>query len=100
MNGSPQTGLAEAIAQVARCLHAEASAQATLQRMVELAVSTIRGCEHAGVSIVKGAIDTPAASDDVPRQVDAVQYDTGEGPCLSAIGEHQVSGPTTCTASA
>src|SRR3954452_24490957 len=90
MNGSPQTGLAQAVAQVARCLHAEASAQATLQRMVELAVSTIHGCEHAGVSIVNGAIDTPAASDDVPRQVDAVQYDTGEGPCLSAIREHQV----------
>ncbi len=33
---------------------------------------------------------TPAASDDVPRLVDTVQYETGEGPCLDAIREHEV----------
>src|SRR3954454_4363414 len=60
--------------------------------MVELAVSTISGCDHAGVSIVErnGEIDTPAASDDVPRQVDALQYETDEGPCLDAISAHAV----------
>ena len=92
MSGSAQNGFAEAIAEVARQLQAECSAQETLQTMVELAVSTISGCDHAGVSIVErnGEIDTPAASDDVPRQVDALQYETDEGPCLDAIRAHAV----------
>jgi serine phosphatase RsbU (regulator of sigma subunit) len=92
VSGSAQNGFAEAIAEVARQLQAEGSAQATLQTMVELAVSTIRGCDHAGVSIVEpdDEIDTPAASDDVPRQVDALQYESNEGPCLDAIRAHAV----------
>jgi len=92
MSGSAQNGFAEAIAEVARQLQAEGSAQETLQTMVELAVSTISGCDHAGVSIVErnGEIDTPAASDDVPRQVDALQYESDEGPCLDAIRAHAV----------
>ena len=92
VSGTAQNGFAEAIAEVARQLQAERSAQATLQTMVELAVSTIRGCDHAGVSIVERdeQIDTPAASDDVPRHVDALQYESNEGPCLDAIREHAV----------
>ncbi len=80
----------EEIADVARRLQAEATAQETLQKMVELAAGTIGGCDHAGVSIVDGGVQTPAASDDVPRQVDRVQYEAGEGPCLDAIREHEV----------
>src|SRR4051794_38721476 len=92
MSGSAQNGFAEAIAEVARQLQAEGSAQESLQTMVELAVSTIRGCDHAGVSIVErdDEIDTPAASDDVPRHVDALQYRSNEGPCLDAIRDHAV----------
>lgn len=33
---------------------------------------------------------TPAATDKVPRQVDAIQYESSEGPCLDAIREHDV----------
>src|SRR4051794_31723747 len=44
-SGSAQNGFAEAIAEVARQLQAEGSAQETLQTMVELAVSTIGGCD-------------------------------------------------------
>lgn len=33
---------------------------------------------------------TPAASDDVPAKVDAIQCEVGEGPCLDAIREHDV----------
>jgi GAF domain len=61
-----QRGFANAIADVARRLQAERSAEETLQTMVDLAVSTIPGCDHAGVSIVNDKIETPVASDDVP----------------------------------
>lgn len=83
--------LADTFAEVARTLQAELSLQATLEKIVELAPKTIDGCAHAGVMLVKGGkMLTPAASDDVPAQVDAIQYETGEGPCLDAIRDHDV----------
>lgn len=84
-------GLAEAIARVARALQAEPSAQATLQKMVDLAVATIEGCDHAGITVIHNStFHTPAATGQVPRQVDHIQYSTGQGPCLDAIREHRV----------
>ncbi|MDQ6715011.1 MAG: GAF and ANTAR domain-containing protein [Actinomycetota bacterium] len=83
--------LGETFAEVARTLRGERSVQATLDKIVELAVKTIDGCEHAGVTLVeRGKMRTPAASDEIPRLVDAVQYETGEGPCLDAIRDHDV----------
>lgn len=83
--------LAETFAKVARLLRSEQSVQATLDKIVELAVRTIDGCDHAGVTFVEsGKMRTPAASDDVPRLVDAIQYAAGEGPCLDAIRVHEV----------
>jgi hypothetical protein len=62
--------------------------QETLQRTVDLAVATVPGCDHAGVSTVHyGKISTPAASDAVALRVDAIQYEAGEGPCLDALAE-------------
>jgi GAF domain-containing protein len=63
----------------------------TLTKLVEVAVSIIPGCHYAGVTVVRrGRVETPAATGDVPAAVDAIQYETGEGPCLSAIREHAV----------
>ncbi len=84
-------GFAEAIAHVARALQAEPSAQATLQKMVDLAVATIEGCDDAGVTVIKESeFHTPAATGEVPRQVDQIQYSTGQGPCLDAIRQQRV----------
>src|SRR5215210_1700827 len=81
----------EAFADVARALLAQGDVQHTLQKIVDLAVETIDGCDHAGISFLRGGKgSTPAASDSVPPLVDAIQYETGEGPCLSAIREHEV----------
>jgi hypothetical protein len=61
-----------------------------LTKIPTLAVETIDGCDHAGISLVQSRrISTPAASDDVPVQVDAIQYETDEGPCIDAIREHE-----------
>jgi len=81
----------ETFAEIARDLLAEENVQQTLQKIVDLAVETIDGCDHAGISFLKNKkVDTPAASDDVPRKVDAIQYETSEGPCLDAIRDHEV----------
>jgi transcriptional regulator with GAF, ATPase, and Fis domain len=84
-------GSADTFAGIARALLAEEDVQHTLQKICDLAVETIEGCDHAGISFLKGKnVTTPAASDDVPRAVDAIQYETGEGPCLDAIRDHEV----------
>ncbi|HEX2046657.1 MAG TPA: GAF and ANTAR domain-containing protein [Acidimicrobiales bacterium] len=82
---------AEVFAEVARSLLAQEDVQQTLQKIVDLAVETLDGCDCAGITFLKGRqFSTPAASSDVPRKVDAIQYETGEGPCLDAIREHDV----------
>ena len=83
--------LAETLAEVARALGAERSVQGTLEKIVELAVATIDGCDHAGLTLVEaGEMSAPATTDDIPGKVDAVQYETGEGPCLDAVRQHDV----------
>ncbi|MEO5678517.1 MAG: GAF and ANTAR domain-containing protein, partial [Acidimicrobiales bacterium] len=83
--------LAEVFAAVARALRADSSVQGTLDRIVELAATTIEGCDHAGMTMIEaGEIRAPAATDEVPLQVDTIQYETGEGPCVDAIRKHDV----------
>jgi len=61
---------------------------ATLQRLVEMARAIVPGCRHAGVTVLRrGRPETPAATDEVSAEVDRIQYETGEGPCLSAVLE-------------
>jgi len=88
---SPERVLAETLADIARLMQSEGTAQRTLQKMVELVPSMVAGCDHAGVSLVAGDhFTTPAASDEVPETVDRIQYETGQGPCLDAIRQHEV----------
>lgn len=54
--------LAEALAKVSRALQSEPTAQETLQKIVELAVATVHGCDHAGITMMKGRMWTPAAT--------------------------------------
>lgn len=79
----------DSFAEVARALAEQEGVEATLQRVVDLAVETVPGAEHAGISSVHSGkkVTTVAGTKDVPEKIDAVQYETGEGPCLDAIFE-------------
>jgi transcriptional regulator with GAF, ATPase, and Fis domain len=82
----PPAELAAQFAAVARALQAEPTEEQTLARIAELAVTVIDGCDHAGITVVRrGRPETVAASDEVPARVDALQYQTRQGPCLDAI---------------
>lgn len=84
----PGRELANQFASVARALESEPTVEATLQRVVEIARLIVPGCHHAGITVLRrGKPETPAATDEVSGEVDKVQYETGEGPCLSAIVE-------------
>ncbi|HST64259.1 MAG TPA: GAF and ANTAR domain-containing protein [Mycobacteriales bacterium] len=83
------SALAGQFAAVARALESESSVEATLSRIVEVARLIVPGCHHAGITVLRrGRPETPAATDEVSAAVDAVQYEAGEGPCLSAIVEN------------
>lgn len=77
--------------EVARLLASHESLEATLTRIVELAVEHLEACEFAGISLVEGRrITSPASSNDIPRIVDKIQAEVDEGPCLDAIKDHHV----------
>ncbi len=84
--------MAETFATVARTLAEEGhDLQGGLHKIVHLAVDSLDACEYAGISLVeKSRITSPASSNDIPRKVDEIQSQTGEGPCIEAIKEHEV----------
>ncbi|MDQ3627316.1 MAG: GAF and ANTAR domain-containing protein [Actinomycetota bacterium] len=83
--------LSTQLAAVARALLAEDDVQATLDKAISMATDLVRGCEYAGVSLVRRgqSIDTPAATHNVVRRGDELQYELGEGPCLEAIWDDE-----------
>ncbi|MDP9019239.1 MAG: GAF and ANTAR domain-containing protein [Actinomycetota bacterium] len=94
MDGSPahdDPKIAETFAHVARLLVAEHGVERTLARIGELAVQTIDGCDHAGTALIqRRQVTTAGASDEVSAKVDAIQCETGQGPCLDAMRDHEV----------
>lgn len=83
--------VAEAFATVARALASRHDVQSMLDAVVRLAVESLDSCEHAGISrITQRRITSPASSGEVPRVIDRIQEETGEGPCLDAIRSEQL----------
>lgn len=65
----------------------------TLARIATLSVAVIPHCDFAGVSLVEsGGIRTVGHTTDLVKEIDEIQYETGQGPCLSAIEEPRRSG--------
>lgn len=83
----PAGGLAQELSDLARSLQAEPDLDQTLQGIVTAAVASIPGAVRAGITHVDrhGQVTTPAATDDLVRAVDRLQYDTRQGPCLQSI---------------
>ena len=83
--------MAERLADAARVLIDEPTAQQTFDRTVALAVDMIPGCTAAGISLVtRKGVRTAAATDNAVRAGDQLQYDLDEGPCIDAIREHEL----------
>jgi GAF domain-containing protein len=79
------TDLEEQLRAQADALTAE-TVQDTMQRIVDLAVHTIEGCDHASISVLDGAqVATQVCSDPGVADVDVLQYDAHEGPCLDVV---------------
>ncbi|MEV8378826.1 GAF and ANTAR domain-containing protein [Kribbella sp. NPDC056861] len=59
----------------------------TLQGLTAAVVAATPGIDHASISITDkdGKIQTLAPTDDVAVRADELQYELGEGPCLTAV---------------
>lgn len=70
----------------ARTLFAAGGVDDTLTEIVDLAVSTIEGCDFAGIFIVQNStVTTPVHTNEIVATADALQHASGEGPCLDAV---------------
>jgi transcriptional regulator with GAF, ATPase, and Fis domain len=83
--------LAETLGEVARALMAEGGLDATLDRVCTLAVETIKACESAGITLFqRGRSSSRLTTDERSSRLDDLQVETGEGPCVDAIRDHEV----------
>jgi transcriptional regulator with GAF, ATPase, and Fis domain len=61
-----------------------------LRHVAEYAVQAIPGADAAGLTLLEAdRVDTMVASADFVREVDAIQYGIGEGPCITAAAERR-----------
>jgi GAF domain-containing protein len=82
--------LAEQLGLLVRSLEAEDDTGAVLDEVVAAAVDIIPGVEAASISLVvaRRRVTSEHRTSDLPERVDAIQTETGEGPCLDAAYEH------------
>lgn len=80
-------GPAALLAEVSRSMSGGQDLQQTLDAVVAAARASIPGFEHVGVWLLsrRGDPRTAAATDDVVRELDAVQRELGEGPCHDVV---------------
>jgi GAF domain-containing protein len=84
----PDPGLARDLSDLARRMQADTSMESLLVSIVDAAVREVEGAEYAGISEILGRqVNTRAASDPLVSRIDALQYDAGEGPCLTSLRE-------------
>ena len=85
MSSSNDAGAA--IAEAARSINQPRTLQETLQSIAEVAAEAIPGMTDAGISTLdkKGNVSTQAASGELVWELDKLQYELGEGPCVDSL---------------
>ena len=88
--------VARALAEAARSINTPRTLDETLDAIVGAARTSVPGFDHVGISIMHGkdSIETKAATGQLVWELDAVQYDLMEGPCVDSLREEPtVSAP-------
>ena len=81
--------LAESMGAFARDLEQHDDPAVLLAEIVSAAVAMVPGADEGSISVVHGRrnVFSEAPVGDLPVQIDALQYETGQGPCLDAAYE-------------
>jgi len=78
--------LLSTLTRLAHVLEGPGTLGGNLARLAEAATVSVPGCDAASIAIsLEGRPATAAISARVALELDMVQYDTGEGPCLTAM---------------
>lgn len=86
-DGDVAADLTHNFSETARDLFSAGTTTETLQRVVDLAVATIEGCDFAGIFLLEAhTVTTPVSTDEIVAEIDTLQHQAREGPCLDAIG--------------
>ncbi|HUR23760.1 MAG TPA: GAF and ANTAR domain-containing protein [Acidimicrobiales bacterium] len=81
----------EKLSRVTRLLKTQRTLPAQLEAVVDIVKRTVPSCDSAGiVLLVDGEATSIAVTDRLTVEIDLVQYQTDEGPCLSAMNEGHV----------
>jgi GAF domain-containing protein len=82
--------LAESLSALSRLATGRMALEDILTHVAGFAVKAIPGADGAGLTLIeKDRADTIVATADFVREVDAIQYTLGEGPCISAATERR-----------
>lgn len=83
----PHQTFADALVGAARTINAARTLEDTLDAIVHAARASIPTFDEVGVSIVhaQGRVETQAATGPLVWELDSIQYDLEEGPCLEAL---------------
>lgn len=82
---SPRAGGESILTSAAEAPGRQNLLDAALKVVVTMTQAVVTGADGASITLPrKGKLGTVAASNDVVRDMDGDQYDTGEGPCLDA----------------
>src|SRR5687767_10183363 len=77
--------LSSALAELSSLILSEEDIDKTLQRVADLTVR-VTPQAAAGVTLIEGkGFKTAASTESLVKEIDAVQYATGEGPCMHAM---------------
>lgn len=83
----PLDEAAKAFSSLAELVYAGETYDGIYDAICRAAVSIVPGCDHACITTMRAGERpvTEAATDDVARLIDELEWETGEGPCLDAI---------------
>lgn len=91
MTDGDEFDVARALTQAARSMAVRGNPDDTLDAVVAAARTAVPGFEEVSATVVAedGAVTTMAATSDLVRDLDALQYRLDEGPCLTAVRDRQ-----------
>jgi hypothetical protein len=82
--------LVDAFSDLAQHVYSSEDDEASMRRITETATTAIAGCDAASLTVLeKAGPQTRAATHEIARSGDLIQYETGEGPCVDAAMEER-----------
>lgn len=78
------------LARIVEELSREAEEDLTLQQVVDQAVANVAGCDMCSVFVRRnGVVEVGATTDALAREVDDLQFELDEGPCLTVVQDQE-----------